>query len=434
MRNLRTVRLMMTKNKKLYELALRYLGSRGAAARQYCGLQNDELWCDAFVTYIFYKGGCKELWCKGTKQTYCPTTIKICKGLYAEIPMYLAMPMDVIFFDWEPNGNPNHIGFVAKRISTQKTKTIEGNTDGGKVAEKTRPKKYVQGIFRPHFPAKFDVSKQLKVDGDFGYNSIAVLQKALGVKVDGILGKATVKALQKKVGTKPDGSWQTTTSKKVQKMIGAKVDGDFGPQSVRKLQEWSNKHAFKEVPKPVPKPIEETPQDLPKAEDKAPETAADKIVEQIRIMAWPKGTPKKNWSYKKGRPRNAMKALLKHYGYDTKPEMSDCGNNVNAIVRKSGVDKHFTSLHAVKTPFPKKEDKFKIVISGRLPKVKEMKAGDIIRYKKKGGKDQHAMFYLGHNTIADAGHYNRFFNIRKNDFRYKRRNVKKDTIQVLRAK
>jgi hypothetical protein len=150
-------------------------------------------------------------------------------------------------------------------------------------------------------------------------------------------------------------------------------------------------------------------------------------------LAWKYGTPKKNYSYKKGRPRDFCKKVMRKYGYNTKAEYSDCGNFVNSVVRHSGVDKHFTSLHAVKTPFPKHEDKFKIVISGRVPKVKELKAGDIIRYKKKGG-DQHAMFYYGHNRICDAGHYNRFGNIRKNDFRYKRKNVRKSTIQVLRAK
>lgn len=423
----------MTKNREQYKIAKKYLGTRCPEAKKYCGLPSNASWCDAYVSYIFYKGGCKELWCKGAKQTYCPTSIKICKSLYAELPLYLAMPMDIIFFDWEKNGRPNHIGFVKHKIDTDKIRTHEGNTSGGIVAEKTRPKKYVQGgVFRPHYPAKFDTTKRLKIDGSFGYNSIAMLQKALGCKVDGILGKQTVKKLQTKAGAKPvDGCWQTGTSKKVQKMIGAKVDGIWGKQSTKKLQEWCNKKVFGEPDKiiPVEKPIEETP--------KAPtpkKSNAEKIVDQIRINAWPKGTPKKNYSYKKGRPRNAMKKLLQHYGYDSKPEMSDCGNNVNAIVRKSGVDKHFTSLHAVKTPFPKHEDKFKIVISGRVPKVKELKAGDIIRYKKKGGHDQHAMFFIGHNTIADAGHYNRFFNIRKNDFRYKRRNVRKSTIQVLRAK
>ena len=118
----------------------------------------------------------------------------------------------------------NHIGIVESKSSTDAIKTIEGNTDGGKVARKNRPKKYVCGIFRPHFKATFTL-KKLAVDGDCGYNTIAGLQKALQIlkyyngSIDGILGLATVKALQKWAGTSADGCWGTGTSKAVQKKI-----------------------------------------------------------------------------------------------------------------------------------------------------------------------------------------------------------------------
>ena len=411
-------------NRQQIQIAKEYIGSHGREPRKYCGLPLSTSWCDAFVTYIFYKANNKELYCKGTKQTYCPASIKICKSLYASIPLYLAMPSDVIFFDWEHNGIPNHVGFVLKHIDTEKIKTIEGNTNGGVVASKTRPKKYVQSVFRPHFKGIFIVEKKLAIDGVFGYSSIAMLQKALGITIDGILGKATVKALQRKVGTTPDGDWGTGTSRKVQKMLGIKVDGAFGKKSVMALQKWCNDQVFKETKKPDPTPSNPTPN--------KPSKRA-KLIAEMDKLAWKYGTPKKYWRYKTGRPRNACKMAMNKYGYDTKAEYSDCGNFVNTVVRQSGIDKHFTSLHAVKTPFPKHEVHFKVVISGRVPKVKELKPGDIIRYKKKGG-DQHAMFYYGHNRICDAGHYNRFGNIRKNDFRYKRKNVKKSTIQVLRVK
>ena len=433
----------MRTNKQVLTIARRYLGEGGARFRKFCGLPSGAAWCNAYVDYVAYQGEVSKLYFDRKKETYCPHSIKWCEKNLAQIPLYLAMPMDIIYFDWEKNGVPNHIGLVVSKKTTDTIRTIEGNTDGVRVAEKTRAGKYVQAVFRPHYKGSFTIGT-VKVDGSCGYSTIANLQKALGgCAVDGILGKATVKRLQQYLAITQDGQWGRGTSKALQKMLknndcyhGA-IDGEFGPASVKALQKWinaKNKSEPIKAEEPKAEPIKVTEPAKP-VEDKAPKkTAADKIVEQIRIMAWPKGTPKKNWSYKKGRPRNAMKALLKHYGYDTKPEMSDCGNNVNAIVRKSGVDKHFTSLHAVKDPFPKKEDKFKIIISGRVPKVKEMEPADIIRYKKKGGKDQHAMFYLGHNLIADAGHYNRFFNIRKNDFRDKRRNVKKSTIQVLRAK
>jgi hypothetical protein len=156
----------------------------------------------------------------------------------------MALPSDIIFFDWQPNGIPDHIGLVRERKSCDAIKTIEGNTSGGIVDYKTRPAKYVLGVYRPHFPAKFDATKKLEIDGLAGYNTIAVLQRALKVDVDGILGKGTVRALQKKAGTTQDGHWGNGTSRAVQRMLGVEADGLFGPDSVKALQKWCNKEVF----------------------------------------------------------------------------------------------------------------------------------------------------------------------------------------------
>lgn len=227
-------------NIELYNIAKKYLGQGGARFRKYCGLPAGSAWCNAYVTYIFNEGGDALLYCGGKKQTYCPASIKLCRASMAQIPIYLALPMDVIYFDWEPNGTPNHIGFVRERKSDQEIYTIEGNTSGGIVALKTRTAKYVEAVFRPHFKATWK-DAPLVVDGYFGYNSIAMLQKALKLTPDGILGKGTVKALQKRAGVSQDGSWGPNTSKAVQKMIGTTVDGQFGPKSVKALQQWINK-------------------------------------------------------------------------------------------------------------------------------------------------------------------------------------------------
>ena len=228
-------------NVEQLNIAKKYLGQGGSKFRKYCGLPSGSAWCDAFVTTIFAEAGNANLFCGGTKQTYCPTTIKWCRQNLAEVPPYLALPSDIIFFDWEPNEIPNHIGFVRERKDCEAIYTIEGNTSGGIVAEKVRNTKYVCGIYRPHFKATFDTSKPLVIDGYFGYNSIAMLQKALGVIVDGVLGQGTVKALQRKAGVSADGLWGKGTSKAVQKWLGVTVDGYFGPNSVKALQRWINK-------------------------------------------------------------------------------------------------------------------------------------------------------------------------------------------------
>lgn len=408
-------------NEQLLKIAQKHLGEGGAKFRKFCGLPAGSAWCNAFVDYIANEGGDAKLYFNGKKETYCPHSIKWCKANLAQVPLFLAMPMDIIYFDWDRNGVPNHIGFVRSRKSTDAILTIEGNT-GNAVRQKTRPAKYVQAVYRPHFVPSKVGKKKLTINSDFGYNSIYNLQLALGMKPSGILTKETVKFLQRKAGATPDGVWSTGTSKKVQKMIGAKPDGKFGPASVQKLKAWINKvnyPAKKPTPKPKPAP--------------AKTTNAQKLVAKMKELAWAYGTPAKKYSYKTGSPKAKCKEAMKKYGWaDNKAEMSDCGNFVSTVVRQSGVDKSFKALHGVKTPFPKTEKAFNIVLSGKAIPNGFLKPGDIIRYKKLNGK-QHAMFYFGDGKICEASHHTRFGVILKDTKKYNKVS-KKNTIQVLRAK
>ena len=256
-------------NTQLYKFLAKYIGSRGGEARSYCGLPSGAAWCCACVTWTFYRGGDSALFYGGKKVVYVPTAEMWCRANLAEIPIYLAMPMDIITFDWNRNGVPDHIGFVRDRKSGTEVYTIEGNTSGGIVACKTRPVKYVSGCFRTQFaPTSFTTLKALEIDGQFGYNSIACFQLALRRdgfykgKIDAILGKETVKALQKKVGVAQDGSWGVKTTKAVQKWLNIKVTGVWDAASTKSLQRWCNqfnewyakKHNLKPQTKPTPGP------------------------------------------------------------------------------------------------------------------------------------------------------------------------------------
>jgi len=426
-------------NTQTYNYAKSFLGKGGSIFRKYCGLPSGAAWCNAFVTYIFHKTDNAKLYCNGKKQTYCPTSMKLCAKDMAQIPLYLALPMDVIYFDWDRNGVPNHIGFVRSKKSTSEIYTIEGNTSN-KVMNKTRPAKYVCAIFRPHFQASGS-KKKLTVDGEFGYNSIYNLQCALGMKPTGILTKETVKFLQKRAGASQDGAWGAATSKKVQKMVGAKQDGAFGPASVKALQTWINKTNYppKKAPtttKPATSTNTTTPTKKPSSTaNKAPvkQTNTQKLLAKAKDLAWAYGTAKKKYEYKTGAPKASCKKAMKKYGWaSNKAEMSDCGNFISTVVRESGVDKSFKALHAVKTAFPKKEKAFNIVLKGKAIPSGFLKAGDIIRYKKTNGK-QHAMMYYGDGKVCEASHKHLFGVIRKDTKRYNTQSKKK-TIQVLRAK
>ena len=416
----------MKTNTELLKIAQKHLGQGGARFRKFAGLPSGAAWCNAFVDYVANEGGCSKLYFNGKKETYCPHSIKWCKANLAELPLYLALPMDIIYFDWDKNNNPNHIGFVRGKKSTGSIYTIEGNTDGGKVAQKTRNGKYVQAVYRPHFvPQKVGKAK-LKNDGNCGYYTIYNVQLALGMKPSGIFTKETVKMLQKKSGASQDGAFGASTSRHVQAMLAkagcynGKIDGAFGKQSVIGLQKWANKINYP-AKKPAPK-------------KDAPKSKTEKILGSAKTLAWAYGTPEKKYRYKTGAPKAVCKKAMKKYGWaDSKAEMSDCGDFLSTIVMESGVDKSFKALHGTKTPFPKTEKAFNIVHTGAIPKG-FLKAGDIIRYKKKNGH-QHAMLYYATGKVCEASHHTFFGVIRKDTKRYDDGSkVKKNTIQVLRAK
>ena len=438
----------MKSNKEVLAIARSHLGQGGARFRKYVGLPAGSAWCNAYVDYVANEGGVKTLYFNGKKETYCPHSIKWCKANLAEIPLYLAMPMDIIYFDWDRNGNPNHIGLVREKRSTSSIYTIEGNTNGGKVAYKTRPAKYVQGIYRPHYVPSGCKKKKLSCNGNFGYQSIYNLQLALGMKPTGIFTKETVKMLQKKVGASEDGAWGASTSRHLQAMLAkagcysGKIDGAFGKNSVIALQKWTNKVNYpptkKKPSEAKPTPKKTTPVAKPKAEVKnkaIKKTNQQKLLAKMKELAWAYGTAKKKYAYKTGAPKAVCKKALKKYGWaDSKAEMSDCGNNVTATVREAGVSKSFKALHGTKTPFPKSEKDFNIVIKGRKVKKGELKPADIVRYKKQNG-NQHALFYFGDGKVCEASHHNRYFAIVKDEKKYNNSKIAKiSTVQVLRAK
>lgn len=425
----------MKSNTQLLKIAQSHLGQGGARFRKFAGLPAGDAWCNAFVDYVAHEGGVDKLYFNGKKETYCPHSIQWCKKNLAEVPLYLALPMDIIYFDWDKNGNPNHIGLVRAKKSTGSIYTIEGNTDGGKVAQKTRAGKYVQAVYRPHYVPTGCKKKKLSCNGNFGYHSIYNLQLALGMKATGILTKETVKFLQKRAGATQDGVWGPGTSKKIQKMVGVKQDGKFGKNSVVALQTWINKVNYPAKKKTTPTPAKKPdPKPAPAKKPAAKETNTQKLLKKAKELAWAYGTAKSKYAYKTGAPKAVCKKAMKKYGWaDNKGELSDCGNFISTVVRESGVDKSFKALHGTKTPFPKTEKAFKIVHTGAIPKGL-LKPGDLIRYKKKNGH-QHVMMFFADGKVCEASHYSVFGVIRKDTKRYNDSSkVKKNTIQVLRAK
>lgn len=411
-------------NTELIKIALGHLGEGGAKFRRFAGLPSGAAWCNAFVDYIANEAGDARLYFNGKKETYCPSSIKWCQKNLAELPPYLALPADIIYFDWELNGRPNHIGLVRARKSTSSVYTVEGNTSGGKVAKKTRATKYVQGIYRPLFvPAKVGKAK-LKIDGLIGYTSIYNLQRALGMKPTGTFTKETVKILQKKAGATQDGVWGPGTSRKVQKMIGAAQDGDFGPASAKKLQQWVNRINYppttkKPAAKPAPAPAKPaTPSPAkPTTTGKAYAGSFPTLNTNAKIVnglafryCWPYGTPEKKYKYSTGKPTAAYKkgideAYPKHKSWPNKKQRvgACCDVFVGAVLGHVGV-KVSKDLKNQLIEMPKMTSKLKS--NGHHTK-KQFKAGDVVQ---RGRKDKSGHTWVvcelvnGKKYVANA-HY-----------------------------
>ena len=386
-------------NVELLKLAQKYLGKGGSIFNQFC--HSSGAWCCAYVTYLFHKGDDAKLFYGGKVVVYCPTAIKWCSANLAMIPPYLALPMDIVFFDWNHNGLPDHIGFIRERKNCDEVYTIEGNTNGGVVAQKTRTVGYIQGIYRPHFPAKFDISKPLEIDGLFEYNSIAMMQKALGgLEIDGIMGKSTVKKLQAWAGVAQDGAWATKTSKAIQKKLGVTADGYFGKDSCKALQKWCNSKVFGGDPKPESKTYTGT----------LPSIHVKKSVEQViaDTIKWGKWIASDN-SFHYGHGKNAHHNGCYFCGTNTltggraKTGIKDwqktycCNPFVHACFAHGGQVPAMLSKCQSGTSYDFHKGKG-YDASSLFKRVYNLQAGDVLC------SDSHVALYIGGGKVVHAGH------------------------------
>lgn len=234
-----------------------------------------------------------------------------------------------------------------------------------------------------------------------------------------------VKHLQKflnwcmKSGLKVDGSFGSKTKtavKKFQKQYGLKQDGVFGGKSRAKAKSIVNAH---KPPQPAPTPTP-TPQ---------PTTNAQMIVAKALEYAWPYGTAASKYKYPKGSAKAVYKSALKKYmGKKAKISQTDCGYFASTCARAAG-HKGFLALpSSSKKKYPKLPSTMYIAQKGAAT---DLHAGDIIRYRKKGG--QHVVVYIGDGKIAHASRKHAFPRVSKSK-PWNNSNVKKSTIQVLRAR
>ena len=398
------------------------------------------------------------------------------------VPYSKAKKGDVVLYDFNHNGTSDHTGIIYK-VEAGKIYVVEGNTstsnqcNGGMVMKRVRVKSNVNYIIRPKYTktvtadmvvatalAEVGVKESPKNSNRVKYNTWFYGKEVKGSAYPWCMAfvewcfahvKEPAKPIQKPTG-KYSGVIPKPTLKKgskgervmqLQRFLNwyhwkLTVDGKFGDKTKNALKAWQNiekltidgvygnKSYARALTYKATTAKKTTPQ---KTASTAKTTNAQKLVAKMKDLAWAYGTPSKKYAYKTGAPKAVCKTAMKKYGWaDNKAELSDCGNFVSTVVRESGVDKSFKALHGVKTPFPSSEKKFSIVHKGKAIPAGVLKPGDIIRYKKKNGK-QHAMFYFGDGKICEASHKSRFGCILKDDGKYNKVSKIK-TIQVLRAK
>lgn len=415
----------MLSNIQLLDVAKKQLGNTGGKYRKYVGQGGS--WCDMFAFWLYDANGCGSLltW-KGNQRYYCPASIQWCNKHLAMIPIYLAMPCDIIYFDWDKNGRPNHVGIVESKVDTGSIKTIEGNTNGGKVARKTRPVKYIQGgVYRPFFKGNFK-DKPLVIDGDFQYQSIGGLQKALKMlgyysgSIDTIMGQGTIRGIQKLCGAKPvDGAWGANTSGQLQKYLKAKgyytgkIDKAFGKQSVMALQKFINANAYQtkpSAPKPTPQPTQPTQPPQPTAPTVNPK--ALKAVEWGRAIAKSGKYKYKKWNSKN---KNTKLCPICHpgsgNGWNCIGFVSACykhGGGIPVTCSCSGIGTDSFFDKVTEASWKKRNGNDWVMISnggkkgGASIPASKLLPGDCVICYDKNGKFKHIVIYSGDGKFLES--------------------------------
>lgn len=143
---------------KIIKTAAKYLGKTGAFVWNYfAGLPYGASWCVGFVLYVVTKAGYKaDIYdpAKVASPFWVPT---LDEWLYKHaywVKFADAQEGDIVIFTWSGkggntrSGSRDHTGFFKAHDGENSFRTVEGNTSGGKVAERTRYIGNVYAIYR----------------------------------------------------------------------------------------------------------------------------------------------------------------------------------------------------------------------------------------------------------------------------------------------
>ena len=140
-------------------------------------------WCVIFVWDIFRLCGASNLFYDGKKVAGCGLEKTWCDKNLTKVSLANAKEGDIVIFSWK-KGEISHTGFAIKPLSSTVLQTIEGNTNGGKVAIRQRSSANILGIYRPKWPVEKKTTTTAKTNTT-KTSSVTTINKSYKVVVSG---------------------------------------------------------------------------------------------------------------------------------------------------------------------------------------------------------------------------------------------------------
>lgn len=134
---------------QIVDYAKQFKGYDSRIFTDWYGISRSSAWCAVFVSYILNHCGVNY-----AKNHYVPTADVQLSRIGKWVGMADAQVGDVVIFTWHGGGynsgkgSRDHIGFIQRRNSDGTFLTIEGNTSGRIVAERTRYPANIYKIYR----------------------------------------------------------------------------------------------------------------------------------------------------------------------------------------------------------------------------------------------------------------------------------------------
>ena len=134
------------------------IGNNSTMYGKWYGLDKQP-WCAIFVSWCFNQAGLGKSVAAQTPKGFasCDAGLKWFAKRNKLVPVGEAREGDIVFFQFDNDAAPDHVGIVTKNMKRIKTlRTVEGNTsdkgsqsNGGKVYAKKRSYSLVLGVARP---------------------------------------------------------------------------------------------------------------------------------------------------------------------------------------------------------------------------------------------------------------------------------------------